>query len=246
VRLKSKTALVTAAAAGIGRATVKQFVAEGAEVTALDINQAGLDSLKAEHPNILTANLDVTNTAAINELVNATEPFDILFNCAGFVADGDLLSCTESTWDFSFELNVKAMFLLTKAVLPGMLRQGHGSIINMSSVAGVSAAPVNRFAYCASKAAVAGMTKSIAADYVKQGIRCNAICPGTVATPSLEDRLGAFADPEQARKDFIARQPMGRLGEATEIAALATYLASDESAYTTGVTHIIDGGWSNG
>lgn len=246
MRLKSKTALVTAAAAGIGRATVKQFVAEGAEVTALDINQAGLDSLKAEHPNILTANLDVTNTAAINELVNATEPFDILFNCAGFVADGDLLSCTESTWDFSFELNVKAMFLLTKAVLPGMLRQGHGSIINMSSVAGVSAAPVNRFAYCASKAAVAGMTKSIAADYVKQGIRCNAICPGTVATPSLEDRLGAFADPEQARKDFIARQPMGRLGEATEIAALATYLASDESAYTTGVTHIIDGGWSNG
>jgi 2-keto-3-deoxy-L-fuconate dehydrogenase len=246
VRLKKKTALVTAAAAGIGRATVAQFVAEGAEVLAVDINQEGLDSLKAEHPNILTANLDVTNTSAVNDLINATEPFDILFNCAGFVADGDLLSCTEDVWDFSFELNVKAMFLLTKAVLPGMLRQGRGSIINMSSVAGVSAAPVNRFAYCASKAAVAGMTKSIAADYVKQGIRCNAICPGTVATPSLEDRLNAFADPEQARKDFIARQPMGRLGEATEIAALATYLASDESAYTTGVTHIIDGGWSNG
>ncbi|MFN3236075.1 MAG: SDR family oxidoreductase [Pseudomonadales bacterium] len=246
MRLNKKTALVTAAAAGIGRATVAQFVAEGAEVLAVDINQEGLDSLKAEHPNILTANLDVTNTSAVNDLINATEPFDILFNCAGFVADGDLLSCTEDVWDFSFELNVKAMFLLTKAVLPGMLRQGRGSIINMSSVAGVSAAPVNRFAYCASKAAVAGMTKSIAADYVKQGIRCNAICPGTVATPSLEDRLNAFADPEQARKDFIARQPMGRLGEATEIAALATYLASDESDYTTGVTHIIDGGWSNG
>lgn len=246
MRLKNKTALVTAAAAGIGRATAAQFASEGAEVLAVDIDQAGLESLKQEYPSILIANLDVTNTAAVDKLVGDTQPFDILFNCAGYVANGDLLDCSESDWDFSFELNVKAMFLLTKAVLPGMLGQSRGSIINMSSVAGVSAAPVNRFAYCASKAAVAGMTKSIAADYVKQGIRCNAICPGTVETPSLQNRLNAFADPEQARRDFIARQPMGRLGEATEIAALATYLASDESAYTTGVHHIIDGGWSNG
>lgn len=246
MRLSNKSALITAAAAGIGRATVHQFVREGAKVWAADIDLYGLDSLKAELPDIEVVNLDVTQIEAIQNFAATAPRFDVLFNCAGYVANGDLLNCSDSDWDFSFELNVKAMFNLTRALLPKMLERGHGNIINMASVAGVSAAPANRFAYSASKAAVVGMTKSIAADYVKQGIRCNAICPGTVETPSLQDRLNAFEDPEQARRDFVARQPMGRLGEAAEIAALAVYLASDESAYTTGVAHIIDGGWSNG
>ncbi len=246
MRLQNKTALITAAAAGIGRATVRQFVAEGAKVWAVDIDPYGLDSLKVELPDIEVINLDVTKSDAVAKLPTLTPPLDILFNCAGYVANGDLLNCSEADWDFSFELNVKAMFMITKALLPSMLQQGHGNIINMASVAGVSTAPANRFAYSASKAAVVGMTKSIAADFVKQGIRCNAICPGTVETPSLQERLNAFDDPDQARRDFINRQPMGRLGQASEIAALAVYLASDESAYTTGVAHIIDGGWSNG
>lgn len=245
MRLENKTVLITAAAAGIGRATVKAFVAEGAKVWAADIDGDGLKSLSAELPDIETMQLDVTDYAAVTAFVANSDAFDILFNCAGYVANGDLLSCSTEDWDFSFELNVKAMFQLTKAVLPGMLKQGHGNIINMASAAGVSTAAVNRFAYSATKAAVVGMTKSIAIDYVTQGIRCNAICPGTVETPSLEGRLNAFDDPEQARRDFIARQPMGRLGQASEIASLAVYLASDESAYTTGAIHVIDGGWSN-
>lgn len=246
MRLANKKVLITAAAAGIGRATVLMFQREGAQIWAADINQAGLDSLKTELPEINTVNLDITEQNAVTAFISEAPTFDVLFNCAGFVANGSLLDCSEADWDFSFELNVKAMFLLTKAVLPSMLEQGKGNIINMASVVGVGTAAVNRFAYGTSKAAVVGMTKSIAADYVTQGIRCNAICPGTVETPSLQDRLNAFDDPDQARKDFIARQPMGRLGQADEIATLALYLASDESAYTTGVAHTIDGGWSNG
>ncbi|MBB6522586.1 SDR family oxidoreductase [Pseudoteredinibacter isoporae] len=245
MRLQNKTALITAAAAGIGRSTVALFLAEGAEVWAADINQQNLDQLKADFPRVKTVRLDVTDQNAINDFVANTGNIDVLFNCAGFVANGDLLNSCEKDWDFSFELNVKSMYRLCKALLPGMIERGSGNIINMASVAGVSTAVANRLIYSASKAAVVGLTKSIAADYVTQGIRCNAICPGTVDTPSLQDRLNAFENPQQARKDFENRQPIGRLAKPGEIASLALYLASDESSYTTGVAHVIDGGWSN-
>ncbi|MEM1113161.1 MAG: SDR family oxidoreductase [Pseudomonadota bacterium] len=246
MRLAGKKALITAAAAGIGRETALQFVREGAEVWALDIDSGGLNSLAAETAQIKAQVLDLTNTGDLQSFIASAGSFDILFNCAGYVAHGDILSCSLEDWQTSFDLNVKAMYVLTKLVIPGMATAGAGSIINMASVVGVGIAAPSRFAYSATKAAVVGMTKSVACDYVSAGIRCNAICPGTVDTPSLQARLNAFDDPEKARAEFAARQPLGRLGQAEEVAALAVYLASDESAYTTGVAHYIDGGWSNG
>ncbi len=242
-RLAGKTALITAAGQGIGRATAEMFAAEGAQVFATDINDAALASL-AGIDGITALKLDVTDAAQVAEVTAACGTPDILFNCAGYVHSGNVLECSESDWDFAFDLNVKAMYRLIRTLLPGMLEKGAGSIINMSSVASSIKGVPNRFAYCASKAAVIGMTKAIAADFVTQGIRCNAICPGTVDSPSLHDRLRATGDYDTALAQFIARQPMGRVGRAEEIAALATYLASDESGFTTGQTHIIDGGWA--
>ena len=239
-RLEDKTALITAAGQGIGKATAELFSREGAEVIATDVNEAALRNLAG----CGTRRLDVTDQAAIEDLAAELGAVDILFNCAGYVANGPVLACAEEDWDFSFELNVKSMYRMIKAFLPAMLAAGGGSIINMSSVVSTLTAAPNRFVYGATKAAVIGITKSVALDYVKQGIRCNAICPGTVDTPSLQDRLNAFADPAQARRDFENRQPMGRLGSAQEIAHLALYLASDESSYTTGAVIPIDGGWS--
>lgn len=243
-RLSGKTALITAAGQGIGRASAELFAAQGAKVFAADINDASLAEL-AQINGITTLKLDVTDGAAIKALPKQIGNVDILFNCAGYVANGAILECDDDEWDFSFDLNVKSMFRLNKAFLPSMLKQGSGSIINMSSVAGAPKGVPNRFAYCASKAAIIGLTKSIAADYVTKGIRCNAICPGTVDSPSMHDRLRQTGDYEQALKDFVARQPMGRLGNVDEIAALALYLASDDSGFTTGQSHIIDGGWLN-
>lgn len=242
-RLAEKKALITAAGQGIGRATAAVFAAEGAEVIACDINDETLAELDAID-GITALKLDVTDGAAVASATSAMGVLDVLFNCAGYVANGTILECDEEDWDFSFALNVKAMYRMIKLTLPAMLENGGGSIINMSSVASSIKGVPNRFAYCASKAAVNGLTKSVAADYVTRGIRCNAICPGTVDSPSMHDRLRATGNYEQALKDFIARQPMGRIGTAEEIAALALYLASDESAFTTGQTHAIDGGWA--
>lgn len=242
-RLIGKTALITAAGQGIGRATAELFAAEGAHVIASDINQSALAELD-EVAGIQTMKLDVTDAAAVQVAVADMPPLDVLFNCAGYVAGGSILDCDEDDWDFSFNLNVKAMYRLIRLTLPGMLGNGGGSIINMSSVASSMKGVPNRFAYCASKAAVLGLTKSVSADFVTQGIRCNAICPGTVDSPSLHDRLRATGDYEQAMSDFIARQPMGRIGTAGEIAELALYLASDASKYTTGQPFAIDGGWT--
>ncbi|MCV6587021.1 MAG: SDR family oxidoreductase [Marinibacterium sp.] len=242
-RLAGKTALVTAAAQGIGRASVERLAAEGAQVIACDINETALAEL-APLDGVTTRVLDVTDGDAVAAAVADLPTLDVLFNCAGYVAAGSILDCDERDWDFSFDLNVKAMYRLTKLVLPGMLDNGGGSIINMSSVASSMKGVPNRFVYCASKAAVIGMTKAIATDFITSGIRCNAICPGTVDSPSLHDRLRATGDYDQAMKDFIARQPMGRIGRADEIATLAAYLASDDSAFTTGQTFAIDGGWS--
>lgn len=241
--LEGKTALITAAGQGIGRASAEAFAGAGAHVIATDINQQALDDLTGI-AEITTRSLDVTRPDEIAAVVSDAGPLDVLFNCAGFVHAGTILESTEEKWDFAFDLNVKAMYRLSKAVLPGMLDNGGGSIINMSSVASSLKGVPNRFVYCASKAAVIGLTKSIAADYVTRGVRCNAICPGTVESPSLNDRLRATGDYDKARAEFIARQPMGRVGDADEIAALAVYLASDASAFTTGQTHIIDGGWA--
>lgn len=242
-RLQGKTALVTAAAQGIGRATALAFAAEGATVWATDVNEARLAEL-ATSPGILTRRLDVLDEADIAATVAAVGPVDVLFNCAGHVANGTILQCTTKDWDFSFNLNARSMFLLTQAVLPGMLARKHGNVINIASVASTVKGVPNRFAYAASKGAVIALTKSIAADFVGQGIRCNAICPGTVDTPSLHDRINANADPDAARKAFIARQPMGRLAQAEEMAELAVYLASDASAFMTGQAVVIDGGYS--
>ena len=242
-RLNGKTALVTAAAQGIGRATALAFAAEGAEVIATDVNMERLNEL-ANGSGIKTRRLNVVDAAAIGEAAREIGRVDVLFNCAGFVHHGTVLDCTEDEWDFAFGLNVRSMYRMIKAFLPAMLEGGGGSIINMSSAASSIKGAPNRFVYGATKAAVIGLTKSVAVDFVARGIRCNAICPGTVATPSLEDRIAASGDVEQARKAFVARQPMGRLGTADEIAALAVYLASDESAFTTGTTQVIDGGWS--
>ncbi len=240
-RLSGKTCLLTAAGQGIGRATAHAFAAEGARVIATDIDGDALSKLEG----VETRQLDVLNADAIADTAAAYPDIDVLFNCAGFVAHGTILECDEKQWDFSFDLNAKATYRMIRAFLPGMLKGGGGSIINVSSVASSIIAAPNRFAYCATKAAVIGLTKSVAADFVTQGIRCNAICPGTVESPSLDQRLRDTGDYDAARKAFIARQPIGRIGKAEEIAALAVYLASDESAYTTGVAHAIDGGWSN-
>ncbi|KZK78035.1 2-keto-3-deoxy-L-fuconate dehydrogenase [Pseudovibrio sp. W64] len=242
-RLTGKTALITAAGQGIGRSTVEAYAAEGAKVFATDINEAALTELNAIE-GVTGLRLDVTNADDVRDTLEVTGPLDILFNCAGFVHNGTILDCDEDAWDFSFNLNVKAMYRLCRAAIPGMLEKGGGSIINMSSVASSLKGVPNRFVYCSSKAAVIGLTKAVAADFVTKGVRCNAICPGTVDSPSLHDRLKATGNYEQAMKDFIARQPMGRIGKPEEIAALAVYLGSDDSAFTTGQTHAIDGGWS--
>jgi 2-keto-3-deoxy-L-fuconate dehydrogenase len=245
-RLTSKRCLITAAGAGIGRATALAFAREGARVLAADIDTEALRSLSREEPSIRTAVVDVTEAAQLAALAASEPDAEVLFNCAGFVHAGNILDTSTADWKRSFTINVDSMFHLSKAVLPGMLRRGHGSIINMSSVASSVKGVANRFAYSATKAAVIGLTRSIAADYVARGIRCNAICPGTVNTPSLAARVEALGgDREQVWKSFTARQPMGRLGEPGEIAALAVYLASDESAFVTGTIQVIDGGWSN-
>ena len=240
-RLAGKTALVTAAAQGIGRATAELFAAHGADVLATDTNTESLVQLQG----CRTAKLDVLLPDEIVRVVESAGAIDILFNCAGFVANGSVLDCTDEQWALSLSLNLTSMFRLVRAVLPQMMARRRGSIINMSSVAGSIKGVPNRCAYGATKAAVIGLTKSIAADFVTSGVRCNAICPGTVETPSLHQRLEATGDYDASRRAFIARQPMGRLGRPAEIAALALYLASDESEFTTGQCHIIDGGWSN-
>ncbi len=245
-RLRGKRCMITAAGAGIGRATALAYVREGAEVLATDIDAAALDSLAADHRAIRTALLDVTDAQQIAVLIESQPGCDVLFNCAGFVHAGTLLDTTQEAWKRSFTINVDSMFHLCKAVLPGMLERRSGSIINMSSVASSIRGVANRLAYGATKAAVIGLTKSIAADYVTQGVRCNAICPGTVKTPSLGQRVAALGGDESAVwKSFTDRQPMGRLGQPAEIASLAVYLGSDESSFTTGAIHVIDGGWSN-
>ncbi len=239
-RLAGKTAFITAAAQGMGRAAAAAFAREGAQVWATDVNAQGLSSLKES--GIRTRALDVTDAAAIEKAAREVGDVDVLFNCAGIVHSGTILDCTPQEWDAAFAVNVKSMYLVTRAFLPGMLRKGAGSIINMSSVASSVHGLPNRFVYGATKAAVIGLTKAIAADYVKKGIRCNAICPGTVDTPSLQGRINALPDPVQARKDFVARQPMGRLGTVDDITGLMVFLASDESLFVTGLAHSIDGG----
>ncbi|WP_133407184.1 SDR family oxidoreductase [Parashewanella tropica] len=240
-RLEGKVALITAAAQGIGRSTALLFAEQGAKVIATDINE----SLLVEHPNITNFKLDVTDLDCIQTLANEIPTPDILFNCAGVVPNGSILDCDEKQWDFAFDLNAKAMYQIIRTFLPKMLENKGGSIINMSSVASSIKGVPNRFAYSASKSAVIGLTKSVAADFITQGIRCNAICPGTVDSPSLHERLASTGDYDKALSEFIARQPMGRIGKAEEIAQLALYLASDDSAYTTGQCHVIDGGWAN-
>jgi 2-keto-3-deoxy-L-fuconate dehydrogenase len=242
-RVAGKTALVSAAGQGIGRASALALAAEGARVIATDVNADALADLAAA--GLETRLLDVRDPAAIAAAVEACPAPDILFNCAGFVAHGTILDCTEEDWAFSVELNLTAMFRMCRAFLPGMIAKGGGSIINMASVVSSVIAAPNRFVYGATKAGVIGLTKSIACDFIGQGIRANAICPATVESPSLEARLRATGDYEAARRAFVARQPIGRIGRPEEIAALVVYLASDESAYTTGQAHIIDGGMSN-
>lgn len=242
-RLEGKTALVTAAGQGIGRASALRMAEEGAHVIATDINPETLKEIERT-PGIKTRFFDVLDKNAIDEIAKELGAIDILFNCAGIVHAGTIEEATEEEWDFAFDLNVKAQFRIIRAFLPAMIENGGGSIINMSSVAGPVTGPVNRCIYSASKAAVTGLTRSVAADYVTRGIRCNAICPGTVDSPSLHQRLRDTGDYEGALKQFIARQPMGRVGRPEEVAALVAYLASDESAFTTGTEHIIDGGWT--
>ncbi|MEQ8964935.1 MAG: SDR family oxidoreductase [Azospirillaceae bacterium] len=243
-RLAGKTAVITAAGQGIGRATAAMYAQQGATVWATDINAEALESLRQEHTAIQTHMVDVTDLSAVEGLAEMTGPVDVLFNCAGFVHHGTILDCSEEDWSFSMELNVRSMYRMIRTYLPGMIEAGGASIINMSSAASSIKGAPNRFVYGTSKAAVIGLTKAVAADFVAKGIRCNAICPGTIETPSLHDRIAAQGDVDEARKAFVARQPMGRLGRAAEIAHLAVYLGSDESAFTTGTVQVIDGGWS--
>jgi len=240
-RLAGKVAFITAAGQGMGRATALAFAREGAKVLATDLNAKPLDELEGKE-GIRTKVLDVTNEASIQEAAKWAGEVDILFNCAGIVQHGSILDATAKDWDLGFGVNVRSMFLVTKAFLPGMLKRGRGSIINMASVASSIGGLPNRFVYGASKAAVIGLTKAIAADFVAKGIRCNAVAPGTVDTPSLQGRINAFADPVQARKDFTARQPMGRLGTVDDMTGIFVYLASDESQFATGNVFSIDGG----
>ena len=243
-RLKDKNILVTAAGQGIGKATAIAFHNEGANVIATDINDKTLEVLNKEYPNIKIQKLDSTKNNEILEFVKTLDKIDVLFNAVGFVHHGSILECEEKDWDFSFDVNVKSMYFMCKAILPMMIKQNSGSIINVSSCASSLKGFPNRFVYGTTKGAVIGLTKSIAADYVKKNIRCNSIAPGTVFSPSWQDRVNQSPDPVQAKKDFIARQPMGRLGTAEEIAAVAVYLASDDSTFTTGTTISVDGGIS--
>ncbi|MGV1760265.1 SDR family oxidoreductase [Rhizobium sp. A22-96] len=243
-RLEGKTAVVTAAGQGMGRATVLAFLREGARVWATDIDAAKLDTLR-DHAGVTVRRLDVLKAEEIRDFAAEIDAPDILFNCAGFVHNGSILDCDEDAFDFSVNLNIRAMYRMIRAFLPGMIARGGGSIVNMASVASTVIAAPNRFIYGTTKAAVIGLTKSVALDYVGQGIRANAICPGTVESPSLQDRMRALGDYDQARAGFIARQPMGRLGTAEEVAELVVYLASNESAFMTGNAVVIDGGWAN-
>jgi 2-keto-3-deoxy-L-fuconate dehydrogenase len=251
-RVQGKTVLVTAAAAGIGRASALRLAREGAQVWATDIDEKGLEALAAEAAGtgLIAARLDVLKREEITALAERIGLVDAVVNCAGFVAAGDVLTCTDRDLDFSFELNVKAMTRVIQAFLPGMLERGGGSIVNIASVCSSIRGLPNRFAYGASKAAVIGLTKSIAADFVSRGVRCNAVCPGTVDSPSLRQRIADQAratgkDEAEVMAGFVARQPMGRIGHAEEVAALVAYLVSDESAFTTGAVHVIDGGLAN-
>lgn len=240
-RLQGKTAFITAAAQGMGRGAALAFAREGAQVWASDLNPAALAGLQGQ-PGIRTRVLDVTDEAGIAKVAQEAGDIDVLFNCAGIVQHGTILDAGPKDWDLGFAVNVRSMYLVTRAFLPAMLRKGGGSIINMASVASSIRGLPHRFIYGTTKAAVIGLTKAIAADYVRQGIRCNAICPGTVDTPSLQARINAQPDPVQARKDFIARQPMGRLGTVDDITGILVFLASDESLFATGNAYSIDGG----
>jgi len=243
-RLENKNIVVTAAGQGIGRATAIAFYNEGASVYATDINEKTLKSLNKEYQNIKVKKLDSTNKTAVEEFANSLDKVDVLFNAVGFVHHGSILECDEKDWDFSFNVNIKSMYFMIKSLIPKMIKQKKGNIINVASIASSIRGLPNRFVYGSSKAAIIGLTKSIAADFIKDNIRCNAIAPGTVHTPSWEGRVQAAKDPVQAKKDFIARQPMGRIGTSEEVASLAVYLASDESDFVTGIVHPIDGGMS--
>jgi len=243
-RLKNKNAIVTAAGQGIGRATAIAFYKQGAKVIATDLNEKTLASLNNEYKDIEVQKLDSTDYKAIESFASNIHKVDILFNAVGYVHQGSIMDCKEKDWDFSFNVNVKSMYFMIKSIIPKMIQRKEGNIINVASIASSLKGLPNRFVYGSSKAAIIGLTKSIAVDFIKDNIRCNAIAPGTIHTPSWEDRVRAFKDPVQAKKDFIARQPMGRLGTPEEIAHLAVYLASDESVFVTGVTHPIDGGMS--
>ena len=241
-RLEGKKIMVTAAGQGIGKATAIAFHNEGAHVIATDLNEKTLADLNKEYPNIKIKTLDSTDNKAILDFVKTLDEVNVLFNAVGFVHHGTILDCEEKDWDFSFDVNIKSMYFMCRAILPLMVKQNGGSIINVSSIASSLKGLPNRFVYGASKAAIIGLTKSIASDFVKQNIRCNSIAPGTVFSPSWQDRVNQSPDPVQAKKDFIARQPMGRLGTAEEIASMAIYLAGDESTFTTGNTFSVDGG----